>query len=296
MTDNEINYASVVIHSKKESQLEAPRENIIYDEVKTQNATMQQTDHAKDPGKLQTEKETKGKCWNYQLLAAGFGTLCVFLTLSIIGICVHFSALYEGEKTKQARLLEENHKLRSDNGNLTSGYYNLTILYNNLTEQIHNNLNDLNVTRAQWSVDAYCPKVNARKCSPCQEGWKPYQSSCYAYNNAEPARQRTWAGARDDCRGKSSDLTVVADEQERNYVFTISVPETGITGFWIGLRAVNGTWKWIDGTDLTNQGWVDYPAAEGLCVTSLKVSGDKWISKSCNTTNAWICEKKALSV
>nr|XP_015805422.2 CD209 antigen isoform X2 [Nothobranchius furzeri] len=254
MTDNEINYASVVIHSKKESQLEAPRENIIYDEVKTQNATMQQTDHAK------------------------------------------VSALYEGEKTKQARLLEENHKLRSDNGNLTSGYYNLTILYNNLTEQIHNNLNDLNVTRAQWSVDAYCPKVNARKCSPCQEGWKPYQSSCYAYNNAEPARQRTWAGARDDCRGKSSDLTVVADEQERNYVFTISVPETGITGFWIGLRAVNGTWKWIDGTDLTNQGWVDYPAAEGLCVTSLKVSGDKWISKSCNTTNAWICEKKALSV
>ncbi|MEQ2235025.1 hypothetical protein ILYODFUR_037430, partial [Ilyodon furcidens] len=80
-----------------------------------------------------------------------------------------------------------------------------------------------------------------------------------------------------------------------DYVKTIS-PATGdIQGYWIGLRAVEGRWKWIDGSDLTNQAWIQQqPATDGQCVTALL--DQEWKSVRCNESNAWICEKKALSV
>ncbi|XP_035991315.1 C-type lectin domain family 17, member A-like [Fundulus heteroclitus] len=167
-----------------------------------------------------------------------------------------------------------------------------------LTEQIQTmekTWNEQNVSRAQWSVDEYCPKENKRKCSPCQKGWLLSQSSCYSFNNAEPPNQKTWEEAREICRGKISDLTVVGDEEEKKFVKDKSWVNKNITGYWIGLRAEGGKWRWIDGSDLTNQAWIQQqPAVDGQCVTSLR--NREWRSESCDENNAWLCEKKALSV
>ncbi|KAF7226714.1 asialoglycoprotein receptor 1-like [Nothobranchius furzeri] len=186
----------------------------------------------------------------------------------------------------------------SRNTNLTGENLQLKTINKNLADQVKTMKaawNEFSGTLAQKSVDAYCPKVGSvRTCQACPKDWLLNLGNCYAYNDAKYSDQRTWAGAREDCSGKISDLTAVADLTEMNYVFTISVPQTGITGFWIGLRAVNGIWKWINGTNLINQTWVDRPAADGQCVTSL--SGSGWRSVSCSTPNAWICEKKAVSV
>uniref|UniRef100_A0A8C6LPB0 C-type lectin domain-containing protein n=1 Tax=Nothobranchius furzeri TaxID=105023 RepID=A0A8C6LPB0_NOTFU len=176
--------------------------------------------------------------------------------------------------------------------NLKSQNEELKIKEKNLNEKcqiFEKTQNELNVSRAQWSVDAYCPKLkNVRKCESCQDAWLVQQSSCYEYNDAPPSEQRTWAGAREDCRGKSSDLAVAADEQERNYIVDRLSPVTkGINGYWIGVRARNRTWKWINGTDLFDH----YNLS---CVTSLSNRG--WRSASCNDKNGWICEKKALLV
>ncbi|XP_007545186.1 C-type lectin domain family 17, member A-like [Poecilia latipinna] len=120
-------------------------------------------------------------------------------------------------------------------------------------------------------------------------------SSCYAYNNYKPPNQRTWEEAREDCRRKNSDLTVVSNQTEKDHVNTQSPSEEGINGYWIGLRAVEGTWKWIDGSNLTDQTWIQQQAAtDGYCVTSL--NGRGWNTAICGDKNAWICEKKALSV
>uniref|UniRef100_A0A3B5L642 C-type lectin domain-containing protein n=1 Tax=Xiphophorus couchianus TaxID=32473 RepID=A0A3B5L642_9TELE len=168
----------------------------------------------------------------------------------------------------------------------------------NLTELIKNmeeTWNELNVSRAQWSIDAYCPKKNGgRNCTYCPSGWNYNLSSCYAYNDAKPSDQRNWEGAREDCKTKKSDLTVVSNNAEKDYVKTQSPATGGITGFWIGLRAVEGKWKWLDGSDLTNQAWIQQPATDGKCVTSLQ--NREWTSVNCTERNAWICEKKALSV
>lgn len=79
------------------------------------------------------------------------------------------------------------------------------------------------------------------------------------------------------------------------YVDDISWDEEGIKGYWIGLKAVKGKWKWIDGSELNNQAWIkQHPATDGHCVTSLR--NQEWRSMRCNNTNAWICEKAPVKI
>ncbi|XP_017283994.1 C-type lectin domain family 4 member G-like [Kryptolebias marmoratus] len=189
--------------------------------------------------------------------------------------------------------------LTGENQKLTKQNEELETKTNDLTDQIKNmeeTWNKDNISTAQWSIDNYCPKKGneVRTCKPCQKGWSPFQSSCYVYNNAEPSNQKTWEEARRDCRGKISDLTAVADETEKSHVSSISFPGSGINGYWIGLKAVEGKWRLTDGSELTNNTWVNQPANENQCVISLKDQG--WKAVSCGDRNAWICEKKALSV
>uniref|UniRef100_UPI0009B35209 C-type lectin domain family 12 member B-like n=1 Tax=Monopterus albus TaxID=43700 RepID=UPI0009B35209 len=146
-----------------------------------------------------------------------------------------------------SNLTNLNNKISSDNENLRKNYTNLRVQCdnltqasavlkstitsltaenqdlktqrNNLTQRIQNmerNSNELNISRTQWSIDAYCPREsNGRKCNACQKGWELFQSSCYTFNDAEPPNQKTWEEAREDCRGKISDLAVIDNDTEK---------------------------------------------------------------------------------
>ncbi|XP_078107874.1 uncharacterized protein LOC144518876 [Sander vitreus] len=116
------------------------------------------------------------------------------------------------------KLSSDNEKLRRDYDDLTTQNQQLETQRNNLTEQIQDmktNWNKLNVSRAQWSIDAYCPKGNKmRQCKACLNGWDLSRSNCYVYHNPDPPHRKTWEEAREDCRGKSSDLVVHSQEEK----------------------------------------------------------------------------------
>uniref|UniRef100_A0A3Q0RHI5 C-type lectin domain-containing protein n=1 Tax=Amphilophus citrinellus TaxID=61819 RepID=A0A3Q0RHI5_AMPCI len=213
-------------------------------------------------------------------LACCLGTLCVILVLA-------FTVL-EKQVTKMIEI----------NLNLTQENEKLEAEKKNLTEKIHHmktSWKEPSVSQSQWSIDAYCPKQNnSRQCKPCQKGWLDVQSSCYAINDAETSKQKTWEEAREDCRGKISDLVVVIDAAEKKNVTDNSWGSSGNKGYWIGLRAEGGKWKWVDGSDLTNNSWIQQPPSDGLCAISVQTQGFKPVS--CGEENRWICKKKALSV
>ncbi|KAM4736535.1 killer cell lectin-like receptor subfamily B member 1A [Anableps anableps] len=229
-------------------------------------------------------------------------------------------------KNNQTALLNENYNLTNLNNKLTSDFDNLTIQFDslketfavaesrianlteenqnleserrNLTEQIQNleaRWNEQNVSRAQWSIDAYCPKEsNKRTCTPCQNGWLHSKSSCYAINNPNNPHRRTWEKAQRDCKGKNSDLVVVSDESEKNFVHDKSWGSSGTQGYWIGLKAEDNKWKWVDGSEMTENDWIQQPENDHQCVISVVNQG--WKSVQCDENQRWICEKKALSV
>uniref|UniRef100_A0A4W6DNK4 C-type lectin domain-containing protein n=1 Tax=Lates calcarifer TaxID=8187 RepID=A0A4W6DNK4_LATCA len=204
---------------------------------------------------------------------------CWLILLVIVALRIYFTSVISANNTK---LTAKNQELETEK--------------NNLTEQIKDleMKNAVSVTQAQWSIDAYCPpKNNVRQCKACETGWGVFQSSCYAYHDAEPSDQRTWEEAREYCKGKISDLVTVADEKEKNHVSGLSVPSEGLTEYWIGLRAEGGKWKWFDGTNLADSLWKQTPV-DGHCAVSDQKEG--WKSVSCGERKRWICEKAALSL
>ncbi|XP_039660914.1 C-type lectin domain family 10 member A-like isoform X2 [Perca fluviatilis] len=216
--------------------------------------------------------------------------VCWLILLVIMGLRIYFTSVFS----------ENDAKLTAEIQQLTTVNLQLETQRNNLTERIQDmetNLNELNVSRAQWSIDAYCPKkTNGRQCNPCQKYWEHTGSNCYQYNDADPPHQKTWEEAREDCRGKGSDLVVVHSQEEKNALNTYSVGSSGTNGYWFGLRAEGGRWKWIDGSDLTVSYWTPQPPppTDGQCVMS--VQNNKWISVNCAEKKQWICIRKALSV
>ncbi|KAJ4921280.1 hypothetical protein JOQ06_026224 [Pogonophryne albipinna] len=129
----------------------------------------------------------------------------------------------------------------------------------NLTQKIQDmttNWNELNVSRAQWSIDSYCLGNTDKKCQPCQKGWNLTEPSCYASNYLPYPGWKTWEEAQEDCKGKNSDLAVAHNPDEKEAINTNSF---GPHGFWIGLRVEDGEWKWVDGSDLTDSSWIAAP-------------------------------------
>ncbi|XP_028282377.1 CD209 antigen-like protein E isoform X2 [Parambassis ranga] len=278
MAEEELNYASVVFRNKNSSRSEVKKEeDTVYDQVKVRNDGQ--------TAKLVPDKKADGRRFQYQHLACCLGALCVILLFGIIALIV----IYDN---KVANLTAENHNIQLKNQQLEMDKKNLTAqLENKETAEM-----ELNISRAQWTYDQYC-KINAGgKCQGCQKGWLLSGSNCYAVNNAEPSNQRSWEKAREDCRGKISDLVVVVNEAEKNYVSSISWLIGGVDpGYWLGLRVEDGKWKWVDGSDLTDLSWIQqHPATEGQCAISL--SSNKWKSVSCNEKKPWICKKKALTL
>uniref|UniRef100_A0A3P8RWQ6 C-type lectin domain-containing protein n=1 Tax=Amphiprion percula TaxID=161767 RepID=A0A3P8RWQ6_AMPPE len=223
--------------------------------------------------------------------------VCWLILLVIIGLRIYFTAVIS---ENNARFTAAKRNLIMKIEELNAQNQELEMDKNNLAEQIQTletSWKKFNTSRAQWSIDEYCPtNKGKRECVPCQKGWATSGSNCYAINDPTKYENlRTWEEAQEDCSGKNSDLVVVATEAEKNYVNDNSWPKGNLIQYWIGLRAVDGKWKWIDGSDLTYNSWMSgQSAVGGYCVVSIQNQG--WKSVNCTQKNRWICQKKALSV
>ncbi|XP_038148339.1 asialoglycoprotein receptor 1-like [Cyprinodon tularosa] len=208
-------------------------------------------------------------------------------------LTVEFKNLSEAFNVSESRILN----LTGETQRLTNQNQELESEKRNLTEQIQNLENrwiEQNVSRAQWSINAYCTKsYNRYTCKPCQDGWLHKDSSCYAINDACNTR-KTRKEAREDCRRKNADLVVVSDESEKTFVSQNSWYSSGNDGYWIGLKAEGNKWKWVDGSNETNKNWIQSQPNDNQCVISVMYSG--WKSVDCSANQRYICEKKALSV
>ncbi|XP_019212128.1 C-type lectin domain family 4 member G [Oreochromis niloticus] len=243
--------------------------------MKVENKASQQTPDSND------KKSSCNK--SFPSLATCWGILLLIMLLRI-----YFSTVLEKQITN---LTAETQMLKKKNEELETEKKNLT----EKIQQMTTSWNELNVSRAQWSIDAYCPKENNnRKCNACQKGWQHAESSCYATADVNRSEWKTWKEARENCRGKISDLAVVINEEEKKTVSEKSWKNNENKGYWIGLRVEDGKWKWLDGRNLTSSSWIDQPPSVGHCAISVQDQGFK--SVSCNEKNRWICKKKALSV
>ncbi|KAL6109831.1 clec12b [Pungitius sinensis] len=220
--------------------------------------------------------------------------VCWLILLLIMGLRIYFLFVISEQnvmlKKEIQQLMKENQQLIKENQEQKE----------NFTKQItdlEKNWKEFNVSRAQWTIDSYCPKdqdpSKGRTCSACQKGWDKIQMSCYVLHDSQaPSDLKTWEEARENCRGRDADLFVAHNNKEKGIIDRYIAGFPIWNGYWIGLKVEGGTWKWIDGTELTDASWIG-PPAEGHCAVSLST---RWASVRCDQKRTRICTQKALSL
>uniref|UniRef100_A0A8C2Z1Q1 C-type lectin domain-containing protein n=1 Tax=Cyclopterus lumpus TaxID=8103 RepID=A0A8C2Z1Q1_CYCLU len=225
--------------------------------------------------------------------------VCWLILVLILGLRIHFTNVLS---VNEAKLTAEIQQLKTLTRRLNASEDVSTppaAIRNRTDRSAGDQEPETNVSRAQWSVDAYCPGSNGRRCQPCQRGWHFFQSGCYAMLYPDPPGWKTWEEAREDCRGKNSDLVSMDNAAEKGDGKTTTGARKKkknmnfLQGHWIGLRVEDGRWKWVDGSDLNQTSWIVAPA-DGHCAAS--VTAARWRSVSCGDRNRWSCKKKALFV
>ncbi|XP_061685206.1 CD209 antigen-like protein A [Syngnathoides biaculeatus] len=119
-----------------------------------------------------------------------------------------------------------------------------------------------------------------------QQGWLYFPPSLYYISST----QRPWSLSRADCLQRHADLVVVNSREEQAFIVNFNMR------VWIGLQMTKGTWKWVDGSQLTESYWTpgepnNFENAMEDCVQTGLNDINSWNDVVCREPHFWICEK-----
>uniref|UniRef100_A0A8D0H1Y6 C-type lectin domain-containing protein n=1 Tax=Sphenodon punctatus TaxID=8508 RepID=A0A8D0H1Y6_SPHPU len=106
--------------------------------------------------------------------------------------------------------------------------------------QFNVSLSDICAPQPQSPSESY----NA-SCSLCPASWVPNRGSCYNFS----VDVASWNNSRAKCLTNQADLVIINNRQEQEFL-TSQKPVH--LNYWIGMTdiAVEGSWKWVDGSPL----------------------------------------------
>ncbi|XP_052244335.1 C-type lectin domain family 10 member A-like [Dreissena polymorpha] len=93
--------------------------------------------------------------------------------------------------------------------------------------------------------------------------------------------------AQELCQSKKGQLSRIDSEEMKNFV----AKHLNGKELWInGQKNNDGVWKYLDGTNITVQFWIeDEPDDSGKCLRVVSEGG--WRDKACSKSYGYICEK-----
>ncbi|XP_068436641.1 C-type lectin domain family 4 member M-like [Clinocottus analis] len=173
-----------------------------------------------------------------------------------------------------------------------------TKYYENLRDKHHMDIS---------ALQSYIPMI-MEGCRHCLPGWTLINSVCYYFAFSGAVIRRSWHDARQFCKTQGGDLAVINSRETHlaisGLINTYHDPSeiAGHTGFWIGLSdlEVEGTWKWLDGTRLTQGYWNDGEpnnAGNEDCAATYRRNNPfkAWNDAPCSYDLKWICQKQPMS-
>ncbi|XP_013004218.1 asialoglycoprotein receptor 2 [Cavia porcellus] len=130
---------------------------------------------------------------------------------------------------------------------------------------------------------------NGTEC--CPVNWVEHEGNCYWFSRSG----MTWPEARKYCQLENAHLVVINSWEEQKFITQHTEP----FHTWIGLTDIEGTWKWVDGTEYRHSyrnwvlSWRDHWRGREVggdedCVEIL--SSGYWNGNFCQQVNRWVCE------
>ncbi|XP_037767848.1 killer cell lectin-like receptor subfamily B member 1B allele C isoform X1 [Chelonia mydas] len=141
-------------------------------------------------------------------------------------------------------------------------------------------------------MDYLCDKREGRtECLLCPPGWMLHRGSCYYFSE----QLGTWDASMRNCSGRKSQLLVVEDEAEMEFIAT----RTETKYFWIGLnfQEKEGRWMWLGDSQLEgNRLSLVVENGTGDGKNCFVFNKEKLYAESCPSLNRWICKKNAFTL
>ncbi|XP_064789077.1 L-selectin-like [Oncorhynchus masou masou] len=109
-----------------------------------------------------------------------------------------------------------------------------------------------------------------------------------------------WTMAREWCwNNNHTDMVVIQNQEENNYLLNILPDRTGSPYYWIGIKKINGNWTWVgtNGTWVGNSSWAPNEPNNKLgeeCVEMYVNKGNsenngKWNDDMCSNPKYSLC-------
>ncbi|KAM9769964.1 uncharacterized protein ACNS7B_006993 [Menidia menidia] len=241
----------------------------------------------------------------YKLVAVSFGFLCILQVALNIYLRLAFLEFFD-IKTSNKNLTEERDELKRKLNDFAS--YHTSVIEerdelkktkSDIQARLQTQTNEMeNMTRTINGIEATNRNLTEerdelkRKLNDLgNPGWTLFRGSAYYVS----ATIRTWEGSRNYCREKGADLMIINSEEEQNFANLFG------TNMWIGLSDSDfeGTWKWVDGTQMTESFWTEKEPNGGTKENcgNIKSFNEKssWNDEMCSMNHYWICEKLLVS-
>ncbi|KAK2822606.1 hypothetical protein Q5P01_022671 [Channa striata] len=117
----------------------------------------------------------------------------------------------------------------------------------------------------------------------CQPGWKKFNFKCYSIIKNQKLK---WDEARKQCQSMGGNLASISSKHVQVFLMS-QMADTSPTNLWIGMHSLyGGQFWWTDGQPRSYTNFVNTCA---VINTSPQLGIGKWIPKSCNDSNGFIC-------
>uniref|UniRef100_A0A8D0E0H2 C-type lectin domain-containing protein n=1 Tax=Salvator merianae TaxID=96440 RepID=A0A8D0E0H2_SALMN len=148
---------------------------------------------------------------------------------------------------------------------------------------------ELQQMRANRTKDPFNHDLKLFPCGPDNRQWEYFGGKCYYFS----LQAIGWHEARSQCERKHSQLVVIDNLAEQNFLQMRTRNER----FWIGLhdQRTEGDWKWLDGKNYLT-GFKNWRQGEPNDYGQKEDCGQLWISGewndfSCTSPSFFVCEK-----
>uniref|UniRef100_A0A4W5MWU2 C-type lectin domain-containing protein n=1 Tax=Hucho hucho TaxID=62062 RepID=A0A4W5MWU2_9TELE len=267
----------------------------------------------------------------YRLVAVSLGMLSALLLVVDIGLGFQYSKVSEKYGPLYQNLTQsssELEQLRATHRNMIHAKEEaLTVLQKEL-QKVYKTTGQLGSAKhtgmelqrqfesLQEQVAALQSRVTevVESCGRCLPGWELLNSVCYYFPLSDSIPLKTWDRSRDNCIKQGADLAIIDSEEKQVFInkaiqaLRYSSGSWHLTGFWIGLKEeedTEGTWAWLDGTELSQGYWADGEPNDDMnnedCAAIYSKNHPRktwdamktWNDAPCTYALKWICEMKA---
>uniref|UniRef100_A0A8C3HZD9 C-type lectin domain-containing protein n=1 Tax=Chrysemys picta bellii TaxID=8478 RepID=A0A8C3HZD9_CHRPI len=127
-------------------------------------------------------------------------------------------------------------------------------------------------------------------CKLCPRNWVLHRDKCYWLSNEAD----TWSKSHDDCSRKESQMLVIQDREQMDYLQPVIKDDNGV---WIGLtfNSTQGKWTWLDGAPVHEE--LQLPeSSQGDESNCGMLKKTKIEFEVCSSELKWLCQKAAFQL